>query len=130
MKRVDPTPWLPTEWGQAQQTIARLIQDFATALNQAAAGALRPHVSATTSYSSGKGDLVIQCAPSAPMAVVLPPASDMKEVTVTVKRVNGTAHTITVSSSAGNIDGAATVTLTLAYQVRHIYCDGTDWWLH
>lgn len=130
MKRVDPTPWLPTIWSQAHQTLARLILDFSTAINQAAEGRLRDFVDVTAAYTAGEGDLVIQVAPGGAMAVTLPAASAMKNKTVTVKRTNSTVHTITVSSAAGNIDGAASVTLTTAYQVRHFFSDGTAYWLH
>jgi hypothetical protein len=63
------------------------------------------------------------------MAVTLPAVSKMVGKIVTVKRGNSTTHTVTISASAGNIDGAASTSLTSAYQSRRFFSDGSDYWL-
>ena len=40
-----------------------------------------------------------------------------------------TTHVVTIQSTSGNIDDAASVTLTTAYQPREFFSDGADWHL-
>lgn len=105
------------------------LRKFATSINQAADGRLWLSVPITTTYSSGENDHVILCSPGAIFTLTLPDVKDMKGKRVVVKRANNTTHTITVGTTAGNIDGAATVTLTTAYQSREFYSDGVNYHL-
>ena len=104
------------------------LRKFATSINQAADGRLWLSVAITTTYSAGENDHVILCAPTAPFTLTLQDAKNMKNKRIVVKRSNNTTHTITVGTTAGNIDGAATVTLTTAYQSREFFSDGSNYW--
>lgn len=48
--------------------------------------------------------------------------------TVTVKKVDATANVV-ISPASGNVDGAASKTLTTQYEVARLISDGTNWWL-
>ena len=108
--------------------LGQVLRDHAESINQAASGNLFPSVSVATTYSAGSGDLVIYVVPSGTFTVTLPLARDMQNKKVTVKRANNTTHTITIQGASGNIDGAASVTLTTAYQARTFHSDGTNYW--
>lgn len=112
------------------RSLVEYLRQIFSALNQAADGRLREFVDVTGTYTAGENDHVVQVAPSGTCTVTLPAPSGMRNKTVTVKRTNGTAHTITVQSASGNIDGSASVTLTSAWQVRHFYSDGSLWTTH
>lgn len=130
MKKVTPAPWLPETWGAAKGAVLDVLREFATALNQAAAGELREPVATTGTYIAREGDHVIEVAPAAPCTVTIPLASKMRGRTVTVKRTNNTTHTITVQPVSGTIDGAASMTLTTAFQKRHFFSNGSAWSEH
>lgn len=130
MKRVASNFWLPAGWEAAREALSALLREHGTSINQAAEGQLRTFVNKVATYVAGEQDLVIQVAPTAPMAVTLPAASAMREKVVTVKRTNGTSHTVTVTPAAGLIDGSANSTQSSAYDVRHFFSDGTNYWIH
>ena len=94
------------------------LRKFATSINQAADGRLWLSVAITTT-----------CSPGAIFTLTLPDVKNMKGKRVVVKRANNTTHIITIGTTAGNIDGAATVTLTTAYQSREFFSDGVDYHL-
>lgn len=129
MNRVAPLPTFP----DVQDATFRLrlhdyMREHATALNQAAEGRLWVLVSVTGTYSAGDNDGIICVAPTGTCAITLPTASAAINRRIVVKRTNNTTHTITVSGSTGNIDGAASVTLTTAYQAREFFSDGSNYW--
>jgi hypothetical protein len=51
----------------------------------------------------------------------------MRNKRIIIKRNNNTTHTITVQSTSGTIDGAASVTMTTAWQIKELYSDGVGW---
>lgn len=106
-----------------------VIRQLCESVNQAALGVLHPFVSVTGAYSAGLGDLVILVAPSGTCTITLPPAKDTAQTIRRVKRSNNTTHTVTIQASSGNIDGAASTSLTTAYQSRAFFSDGTNYWL-
>lgn len=130
MRHVFASANLPSSLAELRTQAMRYLTELAQAVNQAADGRLREFVNVTATYTAGENDHVIQAAPGAPFTVTLKEPGVMRNKWVTVKRTNGTTHTITVASAAGNIDGSASVTLTTAYQVRHFYSDGVQWWTH
>ena len=128
MNKVLSDPKLPDDPRQLVLRITDFLRSFATSINQAADGRLWLSTSVTTTYSSGENDHVILVVPAAPFTVTLPTAQAMKNKRVVVKRANNTTHTITIATTAGNIDGAASVTLTTAYQRREFFSDGSNYW--
>jgi len=129
MNKVAPQPILN---GWDERTRLRLLdymREHATAINQAADGLLSNFVSVSAAYTAGVNDHVIVVVPSGTFTVTLPRASDMRSKRVVVKRGNSTTHTITIQSTSGNIDGAASTSLTTAWQSRELFSDGTQWLL-
>ncbi len=119
MRQVSPNP---------TKADLQTLREFAEAINQAAAGDLYPFVQATGSYSAGPSDSVIYIAPSGTCQITLPAASEVKGRMYYVKRSNNTTHTVTIAATGGNIDGAASTTLTTAYQVKRFASDGANYW--
>lgn len=130
MKSVFASANLPQGLADLRAQCVRYFNELATSVNQAAQGRLREFVSVSAAYTAGENDHVIQVAPSGTMTVTLKEPGVMRNKWVTVKRTNNTTHTITVQSAVGNIDGSASVTLTSAYQARHFFSDGAQWWTH
>ncbi len=130
MRRVADVPTLPTADQEAayRMRLHDYLREHAVAINQAADQRIFQPVAITTTYSAGENDHVILAAPSAPFTITLPAASQMIYKRVVVKRSNNTTHTITIQSSSGNIDGAASTTLTTAYQAKEFYSDGSAYW--
>ena len=130
MKRVTPQPILPREMGENWQgALLRLLREYSDAINQAADHRLSEFVSVTGAYTAGQNDHVILVAPSGTCTITIPAASVMRNKRVIVKRSNNTTHVVTIQSSSGTIDDAASVTLTTAYQAREMFSDGSEWWL-
>ena len=126
MRRVTPQPIIGND---LSASLLDRFREYSVALNQCADHRLSEFVSVTGTYTAGQNDHVIECAPSGAMTVTLPAASVMRNKRIVIKRTNNTTHTVTIQSSSGNIDGAASVTLTTAHQSREVFSDGTNWWL-
>jgi hypothetical protein len=130
MKRVTPQPILPREAGENwTNALLRLLREYSDAINQAADHRLSEFVAITGTYTAGENDHVILCSPSGAFTLTLPAASVMRNKRIVVKRANNTTHTITVQSTSGTIDEAASVTLTTAFQAREFFSDGAEWHL-
>lgn len=104
-------------------------QEYADAINQAARGLLQPFVNVSGTYSAGAADIVIYVSPSGICTITLPPPSVTKGSIRWVKRANNTTHTVTIQAASGNIDGAASTSLTTAYQSRAFHSDGSNYFL-
>lgn len=130
MKAVFSVANLPQDLPGLRAQLLRHLNDLAGAVNNAAAGRLREFVKITAAYTAGENDHVIQIAPTGTCTITLPAPGPMRNKTVTVKRTNNTTHVVTIQAASGNIDGSASVTLTSAYQRRHFFSDGTQWWEH
>ena len=74
-----------------------------------------------------KGDVTIADSTSGNVNVTLPPATTNKGERFTFKKI--VAANSVVISSADNIDGAASKTLTTQYDTVTVYSDGTTWWI-
>lgn len=119
MRLVNPSP---------QRADTDTVRQFAESINQAARGELWPFVSVSASYSAGPSDLVIYVVPAGTLTITLPPPSSTKERILRVKRANNTTHVVTIQPSSGQIDGAASTTLTTAYQAKSFHSDGSNYW--
>lgn len=124
MRSVTNAPRLePGDWRQAQE----LMRDLHEAVNQLSSGVLHNSKRVSASYTSAEHETYIGVTPSGAMTITLPAASRMKDRMVTVARENNTTHTVTIQAASGNINGAASVTLTTAYQVRRLMSDGANY---
>ena len=109
--------------------LLKLVREYSDSINQAADHRLSEFVSVTGTYTAGENDHVILVAPTGTCTITLPAVSVMRNKRIVVKRTNNTTHVVTIQSSSGNIDDAASVTLTTAYQPREFFSDGADWHL-
>jgi hypothetical protein len=88
-------------------------------------------VFADSPYTVATSDNIIFCnATGGNMTVTLPSAVTFASRTITVKRANTTANTVTVGSAAGTIDGSASYIIpggTL--NSITVVSDGTNWYI-
>lgn len=128
MKKVgDTSAGLPTDLTGLRAALIRLLGPVVTAINQAAEGRIWAHAYVAATNTAGIGTTVILVAPTGAMAQTLPDASDMVGSVVIVKRANATTHVVTVDAVSGDLDGAASDTLTTAWQSKGWYSDGSNY---
>lgn len=91
--------------------------------------ARKPVVTVTAAYAASDGDLVVRVdATAGAVTVTLPPAADMKGLTLFVKKLDATANAVTVDASGSEtIDGATTQATTTQYAVLRLLSNGTSW---
>lgn len=129
MKQVRRQPILTHETGaQLRRQLQDILSEHAEALGQAADERLWEFVAVTGTYTAGENDHVLMCT-GGPYTVTIPAASVMRNKRQIVKRADNGTSTLTVAATSGNIDGAASVTLTTAYQSLELFSDGAGWWL-
>lgn len=129
MSRV-PTPVLPAlaDAGNFVIKLLDLLRKYAAAINNLVDGRQLQFVSITAAYTASENDHVILVAPAAPLTITLPAASTMVGKMVIIKRTNTTTHTITLTPASGQIENAASATLTTSLQRRAYYSDGVAYW--
>lgn len=86
-------------------------------------------VTVTAATHSAASNTVVLCNRAGTVAVTLP--SPLANAQVIVKDISGAAetNTITVTSTSGNVDGAASQTITSNYGSLAFIADGTNWWV-
>lgn len=130
MKKVTSQPILPLQKTAAWDgALLRLLREYSEAINQAADLRLSEFASISAAYTAGENDHIILCVPAGIFTVTIPAASVMRNKRIVLKRANNTTHVITIQSTSGNIDEAASVTLTAAYEAKELFSDGTGWWV-
>lgn len=130
MKRPPLTIDLPEAADRMRLRLIDYLRDIVESVNALVTRVDPTIVDVTGAYAARNMDRVIQVAPSGTCTITPPLATKVPGQWLTVKRTNGTTHTITVQPASGNIDGSGSVTLTTAYQVRHLFSDGVQWWTH
>ena len=129
MNSVTPDPRLPVAIDDRfRLKLYDYLGEFARSINQAASLILWKTVAVSAAYTAGTNDHIIKCT-SGPYTVTIPSASSMNGKRIVVKRADGGASTLTIQSASGNIDGAASTSLTTAWQSRELFSDGTQWLL-
>jgi len=85
----------------------------------------------TTSYTITTSDTVVFAdATSANVTITLPLASGASGYRFYVKRIDGSAHTVTVTRSGSDtIDGASSFTLDLQYTAVALVSNGSAWYI-
>jgi len=84
----------------------------------------------TTAYTLTATDSVILAdATAAAFTVTLPSAVGIAGRQYTIKKVDSSANAVTIASAAGNIDGAATKTLSAQWQAARVVSDGANWFV-
>lgn len=124
MKNIPPHPQIePGDW----RRLIEIVRDVSEAVALAASGNLINSKRVTGTYTLAPGETYIGVTPSGACTITLPAAKLTKDVPIIVARENNTTHTITVAGASGNINGAANITLTTAYQVRRFVSDGANY---
>lgn len=112
-------------WGSAlNYKLTQIVQNVTYTLNQMSDGYLYPSTSVTGTYNYNVGDTVVFC--NGTFTTTLPSPSVCKGKLFIVK--NTGVGTITVVGITGNIDGAASTTLT-TMQSKMFASDGVDYWV-
>jgi len=88
----------------------------------------------TTPYAALDTDELINVDATAASAIVnlKTPSATYDGYSVTVKKINSSANTVTLKSSSGNIDGilgTIGIVISTQYNSRTVVCDGTDYWI-
>lgn len=85
----------------------------------------------TTSYTVSSTDTVVFAdATSVNVTITLPAASGLAGYRFYIKRIDGSAHTVTVARSGSDtIDGAASFTLDMQYTAIAVISNGTNWYI-
>jgi hypothetical protein len=85
----------------------------------------------TSNYTITNTDTVVFAdATSANVTITLPTASGMTGYRFYIKRVDSSAHTVTISRSGSDtIDGAASFTLDLQYTAIGVISNGSNWYI-
>ena len=87
-----------------------------------------PPVTITATYSMTIGDRMVIAAAAANMTLTLPAsASSVPYEFIIIKSV--AAHTVTINTTSGNINGAASTSLTSQWECVRLRTDGTDWYI-
>jgi len=61
--------------------------------------------------------------------VALPSPSSIAGRQYTIKKIDSSANTVTIASTAGNIDGATTKVLSSQWQAARVVSDGSNWFV-
>jgi len=93
-------------------------------INRGADGYLYTTTSVTAAYSATVNDCVVLA--DGTFTVTLPAADQCKHKRFTVK--NSGAGTITLDAATGNIDGAATKSISTLSSID-VVCDGINFWV-
>ena len=85
----------------------------------------------TSSYNLSDRDAAVLCdASSGSLTITLPSAAGLAGREYKVKRIDGSSHSVTLSTSDGTtIDGASAYSLVSQYAVIILISDGKSWWL-
>lgn len=106
--------WMNSVVSQSQSEVAELAIETTTA------------TSVTVSLS-GNTYLIDTTAGS--VTVTLPDPSTVVGRTFIIKRITGGGNTLTIQGTSGNIDGAASVSISVQYNSLTFKSDGTNYWL-
>ena len=129
MRNVPPDPRLSRDVAEDQFRLQlwQVLRELGESINDGSDGKFHKHVSKTGTYSASVNDHTIFVAPSGTCTITLPAPAEMIGKEVVVKRSNNTTHVVTIQGASGTVDGAASVTLTTAWQVRRFRTDGSNW---
>ena len=96
----------------------RILQSFITVQSK------------TADYTAQIDDRVVLAdATSAQVTVTIPDATTVRGKWISVKKVDSSGNNVVISPTVGNVDGAATATITTQYTSRTMISDGSNWWI-
>ena len=127
--KVPPLERFP-QGAELPQVLGRVYKGLAQAVNALSDGFFYNTKSITADYTATVGDMTILAdATAGAITVTLPAASDTLGKRYFVKKTDASVNTVTVQSSSGNIDGAATKVLSAQYASAEMLSDGAAYQL-
>lgn len=107
-----------------------VLRSFAQAINRYADGYLSSVVSVSANYTCAINDgIVMVTTGGTGKTITLPAASQTKEKVIIVVKCDTAAATVTVNTASGNINGAASTTITGSYGVKQFASDGSNYFV-
>lgn len=98
---------------------------------RASLGIVDSVVNETVTVTAEDREIIIGDATGGSFTVNLPAVASSANFTITIKKVDATANTITVDGNASEtIDDATTFVITSQYESITIACDGSSWWIY
>jgi hypothetical protein len=89
-----------------------------------------PLVTKTGAYSVLSSDYTILAdATTAAFTVTLPAATGNSGKMFNIKKIDGTANAVTISTGGGNIDGVSTRAISIQYETVTVQSDGTNYYI-
>jgi len=92
-----------------------------------------PHHTAltvTASANAGRHPTILCDCTGGAITILLPAVARSIGMHYFIKKIDSGGNAVTIDGAASEtIDGATTQTLASQYDVVHIYCDGTQWWI-
>jgi hypothetical protein len=129
MNKVAIRQYATNEYNRQQYNIVLTLLE--SAVNAAADGRLFPAVSTSISYTVNQNNAVILADASAgAVTISLPPAREMEQKRITVKKIDSSGNAVTVDADgAETIDGAANKAISSQYVSHDFVSFNGAWWI-
>jgi hypothetical protein len=129
MNKIALRQFATDEYNRQQYNI--VLTRLEAAVNAAADGRLFPAVSTSISYTVNQNNAVILADASAgAVTISLPPAREMEQKRITVKKIDSSGNAVTVDANgAETIDGAANKAITVQYVSHDFVSLNGAWWI-
>eukprot|EP01029_Cantina_marsupialis_P017245 TRINITY_DN3867_c0_g1_i3.p1 TRINITY_DN3867_c0_g1~~TRINITY_DN3867_c0_g1_i3.p1 ORF type:complete len:974 (+),score=170.36 TRINITY_DN3867_c0_g1_i3:7805-10726(+) len=79
--------------------------------------------------ATANDETLLADATTANMTITLPSATGNTGLKITIKRIDTSSNTLSISGNTATIDGQASVTMNVAWQAYTFQCDGTNWYI-
>jgi hypothetical protein len=110
-----------------QFAFTAILRDVEQTISRGADAYLFRVTTTAVDYTANVGDSIILVTANL-KAITLPAASQCKEKRFTVKNAGVGVLVTTIQATAGNIDNAASLATSLAYQSVDLVSDGANYW--
>lgn len=115
---------------QGLSDLYSLLRSFGQSINRYADGYLSSVVAVSANYTCTINDgIVMVTTGGTGKTITLPAANQAKEKVIIVVKCDTSAATITVQAASGNINGAASTTVTGSYGVKQFASDGSNYFV-
>ena len=126
--KLDLEPRLPMDGSKLTTRLYEVLRLVAQANNRRADGFIASGVSQSATYTMQQGESVVfMSAAGGARTVNIPSAAEAAGKFIAVRKTEGGASNVTVQAASGNINGAASATLTAAAPSILLVSDGTNY---
>lgn len=84
---------------------------------------------ANISADVNNDDVILMDASGGNKIITLPSAATADGKIFYIKKTDSSSNTVMINGSGANIDGVASILITVQYEAYTITCDGTNWWI-